>query len=48
MSTRNKKLDSIDRNLISDIDFKFLAYLFSPIIKVNQSIGDKEKKDDTI
>ena len=45
---RNKTLEDIERNLIIAIAFKFLIYLFSPIIIVNQSIGLREKKDDTM
>jgi hypothetical protein len=47
-SKRNKKLDIIDKNLSIDITFKFLICFFSPMIKVNHSIGEKEKKEDTI
>lgn len=45
---RNKTLEDIERNLIIAIAFKFLIYLLSPIIIVNQSIGLREKKDDTM
>ena len=47
-SKKYKTLDIIDKNLIIDIAFKFLTYFFSPIIKVNQSIEESEKKDETI